>query len=160
METQVFNASNQMVVDRWDQITYSQTSGHFIPKKDSGHLGAIDLGASWTSGVYYLKIRLHYTLRQQVTESNCAGIYTITNGGAVIVAKDIVNRPAVALISGDINDDNVLDILDYNLLLAAYGTKQGDPKYNPAADLNDDGSVDGVDYNIWIRDSGAPPPCS
>jgi len=39
---------------------------------------------------------------------------------------------------GDINDDNVVDIVDIVIVAAAFGSQIGDPIYNPIADLNHD----------------------
>ena len=61
------------------------------------------------------------------------------------------NPGQIALISGDINQDNSMDILDYNILMSCYGSKACSYKTN--SDLNDDGVVDGIDYNIWLRNS-------
>jgi hypothetical protein len=61
--------------------------------------------------------------------------------------------PRVRLPLGDINNDNQIDILDYNILLNSMknaGCSPGSAQYN-ASDLNDDGVVDGIDYNIWLR---------
>jgi hypothetical protein len=53
---------------------------------------------------------------------------------------------------GDINEDNVLNILDYNLLLNCYSDlspQRGpcDANQKAAADLTDDGRVQQFDYN-------------
>jgi hypothetical protein len=56
---------------------------------------------------------------------------------------------------GDINNDNRLDILDYNLLLDCYSdlleAKNCNEEEKQSADLNDDGFVNQVDYNIMVR---------
>ena len=51
-------------------------------------------------------------------------------------------------ITGDINNDGVVDEKDLNVLNDAYGTYKGEPKWNPNADINSDGSVDGRDVII------------
>jgi hypothetical protein len=61
--------------------------------------------------------------------------------------------PQVLLVSGDINNDNKLDILDYNILVSCFGNKSTTDSCGGKqvdADLNDDGVVDGVDYNLFI----------
>jgi hypothetical protein len=42
---------------------------------------------------------------------------------------------------GDINGDGVVDLADLAELLAAYGTFEGHPGYNPAADIDQDGWI-------------------
>lgn len=43
---------------------------------------------------------------------------------------------------GDVNWDGTIDGYDSDLLRAAYGSRLGDPNWNPDADLNGDGIVD------------------
>jgi hypothetical protein len=51
-------------------------------------------------------------------------------------------------IPGDINGDGVVDIYDALLASTAFGSKPGDPNWNPAADLNGDGIIDIYDMII------------
>lgn len=57
--------------------------------------------------------------------------------------------------SGDINGDNKIDILDYNILLGCYSDMLPPISCNSTnklrADLNNDGKVNQYDYNIFIR---------
>ncbi len=65
---------------------------------------------------------------------------------------------------GDVNNDNVIDLADYNILVDCYGTKAAsractahhlsDALMSNFADFDDDGVVNGVDYNILIRNFG------
>lgn len=68
------------------------------------------------------------------------------------------NVPVFTLIAGDINGDNRLNIIDYNILLSCYSTPGTTPTQcgsnKDLADLNDDGKVEGVDYNIFVRNIG------
>ncbi len=63
-----------------------------------------------------------------------------------------LSLPQVALTNGDVNNDNQLDLLDYNDLLACFGTKATTCTNSATADLNDDGVVDGIDYNLFLRE--------
>ena len=47
--------------------------------------------------------------------------------------------------SPDVNGDGIVDIVDIVIVALAFGTKPGDPDWNPIADLNQDGEVDIVD---------------
>jgi len=53
---------------------------------------------------------------------------------------------------GDLNGDNQVTILDYNLLLIDFG-KTGNPGFLPA-DINRDGKVDLLDYNLLLKNFG------
>lgn len=55
---------------------------------------------------------------------------------------------------GDINDDGVVDIMDLATVAQPYGSKEGDPEYNPDADLSNDGLVDIRDIAIVSREYG------
>ena len=53
-------------------------------------------------------------------------------------------------IMGDINGDGIVDALDIALVVNAFGSKPGQPRWNPNADLNQDGKVDGKDIATTI----------
>ena len=52
------------------------------------------------------------------------------------------------VVAGDINGDGRVDILDFNLLMAAWGTTGT----NIAADVNHDGTVGILDFNMMLAD--------
>ncbi|MEM3577474.1 MAG: cohesin domain-containing protein [Candidatus Bathyarchaeia archaeon] len=54
-------------------------------------------------------------------------------------------------IIGDINNDDYVDINDLNAWDVAYGSKSGDPNWNPQADINNDGIVDKADGMLIIE---------
>lgn len=64
-----------------------------------------------------------------------------------------ISLPFTTLISGDLNNDLVIDMRDYSLLISCYGSKSKSSscKNSSAKDLNFDGAVGGVDYNILLR---------
>ncbi|MEM1590201.1 MAG: dockerin type I domain-containing protein [Candidatus Bathyarchaeia archaeon] len=51
-------------------------------------------------------------------------------------------------ILGDVNDDGKVGLADLTTVALAYGTKPGDPKWNPLADVNGDGQVGLADLVI------------
>lgn len=70
-----------------------------------------------------------------------------------------ITLPKISLVTGDITNDNQLDISDYNALISCFGNKLTQPSCSypitatsTGADINDDGVVDGVDYNLFIRE--------
>jgi parallel beta-helix repeat protein len=54
-------------------------------------------------------------------------------------------------IPGDINHDGKVDGKDASILAYSWGSKTGDPNYNPNADLNQDGKIDGKDASIMAK---------
>lgn len=69
---------------------------------------------------------------------------------------------------GDVNRDGYTNLIDANLIKAAYGSKPGDLHWDPRCDINQDGIVNeydivrlGVNHglNIWNYSCKAPKPC-
>ena len=56
---------------------------------------------------------------------------------------------------GDINRDGIVDIFDVVILANAFGSKVGDPNWNPDADLNNDDIVDIFDVVTIATNFGA-----
>lgn len=56
--------------------------------------------------------------------------------------------------SGDVDGDNEVTLVDYNLLRNALNSVDGDSNWNPNADLNGDGEVSLVDYGILSANFG------
>ncbi len=133
----VYNIQNQPVLSGTGDVEYSSASGTFK--------GDINMGNELVTGSYLIKVKADKYLRATVP-----GIITLKSGGTNQVAR-------VSLISGDINNDNLINILDYNILAACYSDLN--PAKNcpdPAsADLTDDGEVNQFDYNLFLRELSA-----
>lgn len=136
---ETYNSSNQLVDTRPGSIIYNSNSGRFE--------GVVDMGSNLQTGNYIIKIRELGYLRRLVP-----GIQNITAGNPYSV-------PPVNLVVGDINGDNVLDIIDYNILISCstFGTDNGaacnqNSVFRTHADLEDNGVVDQFDYNLFVRE--------
>jgi serine-type D-Ala-D-Ala carboxypeptidase/endopeptidase len=87
------------------------------------------------------------------------GHYTLRVKGAKWLAKNVtldcsngnVSGVSVALIGGDANDDNSVDVLDLDVLIQAFDSTDGAPNWIEGADLNCDGSVDVLDLDLLLR---------
>jgi hypothetical protein len=55
---------------------------------------------------------------------------------------------SVAMVNGDVNGDNAINLGDFSLLSAAFRSRPGDANWNPMADLNGDGVVNLADFSI------------
>jgi di/tricarboxylate transporter len=75
-------------------------------------------------------------------------IYTIQKAKAEEALREEFHK------LGDVNRDGVIDIYDLVLVEVAYGSKPGDPYWNPDADLNGDGIVDDKDVAILTAHYG------
>jgi hypothetical protein len=70
------------------------------------------------------------------------------SGGSDVVLSNIFSNPTLP---GDINNDGLVDVADYNIWAANVG-KTGATWLQ--GDLNGDGLVDVADYNIWAANVG------
>jgi hypothetical protein len=112
----VLNSKNELVASKSGDLNYASGYGYFA--------GKIDMGNSLTDGLYLIKVKADGYLRGELKRP-------------VSVRVDNINRLGVVdLVAGDMNNDNVIDILDYNLL----------------GDLNDDGVVNKLDYDLFLRE--------
>lgn len=149
LAVQVFDTNNQIVASSSAPITYDSASGTFV--------GAVGLGPNIPSGNYNIKIQTDRYLRKRIP-----GIQQIKFNQTTPLA-------ITQMVAGDTNNDNVLNVLDYNALLdCGYGQLNPLPIadansiYNTPAckvhkpqvnvDLNDDGVVDSTDYNLFLRE--------
>lgn len=66
---------------------------------------------------------------------------TVTGGASATM-------PTSSLVTGDINDDNVIDIADFTLMAGHFGSHTGQSRYLAIADLNADGKVNIQDLSI------------
>ncbi len=60
--------------------------------------------------------------------------------------------------SPDFDGDDFVGFSDFLIFAGAFGSRQGDGRYNAAQDLNSDGSVDFTDFLIFAQSFGGPPP--
>lgn len=130
------NTSSSSAVSQKGNIFFNTVSGLFE--------GGISIGPL-IPGNYLAKIFLDQYL-QYLPEN----IITIASSSAGYLISTTPLK-TVQLVSGDLNNDNVIDLLDYNILLGCFGK---DITNNPScreADLDDNGVVDGIDYNIFLR---------
>lgn len=66
-----------------------------------------------------------------------------------------VTLPELSFVSGDVNNDDVLDILDFNLIAACFSQNDGeicDPKTRKQSDLDDNDIVGEPDVNLYLRE--------
>jgi hypothetical protein len=123
-EIQTYNTAGDLVKSGSGQITFDQNTLTF---KGTVSLGTIE------SGIYRIKVRIDNSLWKAIN-------------GISLTSGQTTNTQNLKLITGDLNQDNILNLLDYNAMLACYGTKQCAQKTK--ADLNMDSAVDEKDLNI------------
>ena len=57
-------------------------------------------------------------------------------------------------LAGDLNNDGIVDIYDVVMVANAFGSKPGDPNWNPVADLVQDGTIDIFDVVVVAKNFG------
>lgn len=134
---EVFNSKNLNVANIQGLVNYDKATGYYK--------GNISIGNNIVSGSYSIRIKIAGYLRKIIP-----GIVNIQAGKSNTVTP-------VALVTGDIDNDNILSVLDYNLLMNCYSdllpaTNCNDDAAKQAADLNDDGNVNQLDYNLFFRE--------
>jgi len=126
---QVFNSANTKV----KEVTHPLTIG-----TDFKYKATIGLGADLADGSYLARVKLSNMISKQ--------------SSAILPISGTGNGPVFleSLISGDVNQDNELSILDYNLLIdcSKNNVCQTTDEGQKTSDLNDDGKIDGKDLNL------------
>ncbi len=130
-------STNTKVADIAGTVNYDSASGTFK--------GTLNAPSTITTNGYNFRIK--------------SDRYLITQLLGVSITQNSINTiPTATLTAGDINSDDALDILDYNILVSCYGAN-GTAKptscintNNQAADLYDDGNVNFIDLNLWLRE--------
>jgi len=57
-------------------------------------------------------------------------------------------------IPGDVNADGIVNIVDISIVARSFGSRAGNPGYNPNADINSDGIVNILDISIAAKNYG------
>jgi hypothetical protein len=136
IEVELYNANGALATVSQGFINFNTTSGDFS--------GLIEIPHSVPAESYLVKLKTPQYLRRQLP-----GFIELVHGQK--------HTPALnALISGDINDDNKLNIQDYDILIGCYSdllaAKNCPAGMKEKADLTDDGKVNHDDYNLFLRE--------
>jgi hypothetical protein len=133
---QLVNEQNTVVAQPSGLILYNSTTGDFR--------GVIDAGTTVPTGTYQVKVKTPNYLSAQI-----GSFFNLSQGQTATL-------PSKSLVVGDSNNDNQLNILDYNILLDCYSVfepaKNCDATKQKTADLNDDGKVNTADTTLWQRE--------
>ncbi len=132
----VYDVQNQLVISKTGTVSFNATNGNFT--------GNVELGSQFATGIYTVKVKTEQNLRGLI-----GGIQTITQG-------QVTNLPSATLVTGDINNDNQINIVDYNIIVGCYSDLLPPVSCTDInklrADLTDDGKVNQFDYNLFIRE--------
>ena len=82
------------------------------------------------------------------------GTKYLASSGNVVLAGGTTRAEFGLMLSGDCNDDNIVNILDSSILKNSYGKVQGDAGYDDRADLTGDAVVNITDFNLLRQNFG------
>jgi len=92
------------------------------------------------------------------------GNYTISAyappilGETSIENNRLIDGWVVETILGDLNGDRQVNIVDVSIAAKAYGSKPGNPRWNPNADLDNNGTISIVDISKVAKEYGKKDP--
>lgn len=132
---QIYDASNNLVATDTGNIVYQSGTGNFT--------GTIVFDQPINAGSYLVKVTTPMYLRKSIP-----GIITLGSG--------TYQLQAITMVVGDVNSDNKLDILDYNMIRNCYSDFlppiSCDANSKLMTDITDDGNVNQYDYNLFLRE--------
>ena len=129
---EIYNASNQLVATQTTDLLYQPNEGNFQ--------GLITLNTSLAEGDYIIKLKTDSFLTKRIP------------GFLHILPVTEVTLPTVTLVAGDIDGNNLLNILDFSLIIDCYTETTCTPEMMLKTDLNDDGKTDPFDFNLLARE--------
>lgn len=151
LQLEIFDVDNKLVtsISGALSLNYEVNSGTFV--------GVLDLGPNFQEGNYNLKIKTDRYLKRRIP------------GIIQVKPKQDTRVPKIDLVAGDVNSDNILNVIDYNAFLdCGYGEIEPLPLADPNAvynsnecqahkppelvDIDDNGIINGPDYNLFIRE--------
>jgi len=146
-----------------------------MPDKPAANIGLIPTYAGGTSQSvnYVVNFTATYpdTIQEPYFDHHCTTqLSAVTNGvkGDVIESKGFIKvypfmenaeptmsnivmqlRSPLEVIPGDVNRDGIVNILDGVIIAVAFGSRPGDPKWNPIADIITDNIINIQDILLW-----------
>lgn len=143
LNVQVFDDSDNKVSESTveNAMSYNPATGKFS--------AVVDMQNIASNGTYTIKVKSENYLRRLIP-----GIFTLASDTRNPSSSETFQ---VTLFTGDINDDNAINIFDYNVLLFCMKDSTKDkvefcsPSAKRASDINDDGNVDVLDFNLFLR---------
>lgn len=141
-----YTLERDIILEFWDgNIPIGQVKGTLTYDEATGkYTGSVFVNKSVAGKAFTIKVQGINYLVKKFPEP-----ITIPKDGKVTL-------PDLHLVTGDVNGDNELSLLDYNLMLYCYGEDDIPDAcfddFGVVGDLNDDAYVLEVDYNLFIRE--------
>ncbi len=137
IEISLYDSNDELATTLTGTMDYASPSGKFT--------GSVELNNGNISNANYIvRVASERHLRKRVED-----LQTITIGKTNILTP-------VTLTTGDTDNNNKLNILDYNMIIGCYHdtspAKNCTPTQQVRADTDDDGKVNQTDYNLFLRE--------
>ncbi len=137
---------NETLVSTFSNIT----PGIFYNTSNNLYTGTIDLSDIWP-GDYVIKLKVAGYLKRKIP-----GI-RLAQGKTYTVNHSVSGGPN--LIAGDLDNDNLLTVSDWNIMNACIFNKNPavcSQTHKARADYTADGVVDDLDYGLFLRENTTP----
>jgi hypothetical protein len=146
----------------WGTLTPGGTQNAVVYVQNEGNeTTLLDLTAlNWQPDNAYLWLNFSWTCRNNTIEAGQVVKVTETLNVASSIPSGFSGFSFGILFQGgphllgDINGDGIVDLHDLAIVAAAYGSRPGDPNWNPLADILGDGVVDMRDFQIVVSEYG------
>lgn len=130
LQIQILDSQNNILKEGLISLLAKQVSGQ-LPT-NVGFEQLISLGKDLPAGNYQTRVKLDNTLWKTINANLTPGSQT--------------SLPPLELVLGDIDQDNQISLVDYNMLISCFGQNICTQKIQ--ADLNLDGKIDETDLNL------------
>jgi hypothetical protein len=126
----------------WRIFLYDHSTGNFTKLNIKTHKGSTSFGNPT------------FTLLKSPNGRNAIVVtyYLFSEGAEIREAGPLIFYKE--LLVGDLNDDGTVNILDISIVAVAFGTKEGDDRYDPIADLDGNKQINILDISIVALDYG------
>lgn len=134
IRVKIFDDQKNIVATKEGSVVFDQATGKF-----TGTLMLADV----PSGTYGISIKADRYLSATLYDPQ------------VITQGQTTTLPAIPLNAGDINNDDLIDIVDYGMLMDCFSslmTSVCSDATKEKGDLTDDGTVNQFDYNLFLRE--------
>ncbi len=145
--TGTVSVQNSLTADQSVTVTFTPTDGS-APFTRTTLLTQLSSGSATSSAVgtfsFSRVLPKAYRIRIKTAQTLAKAVMLNTAGGGPFSLS-------VSLRTGDVNNNNLVDVDDLTLLLGAYNTALGSSQYLAAADLNHNGRIDVDDLTSLLN---------
>jgi hypothetical protein len=130
-----------------DTISIFWSSSSATSDNDIYYMFSSSNGASWSESVQFTTDNNEdiWPAIAQTRDMKIWVVWVSNRADQPLGNWDVYYRTSL---SGDVNEDGAVDVIDLSIVGMAYGKREGDPGYNPDADINKDKRVDMRDVAI------------